>query len=157
MAGGCAHDRHAARCSRVETAVNGTTFDRACRGLAMLAQVGLMVVLLMIGIPTLATIKDQVESGYVPFYFPEPWFIGFVAAPFVIVSVVALALIPWRRGRRRFLILADALAALTASTVMLPYLFANELPIAAMALAIVALALAGSVALRDRAGTLRSA
>lgn len=116
----------------------------------MLANVGLIVVLLTIGVPALASIRDQVGSGYVPPYLGAPWFIGFIAAPFMLAGLVALALVGWHRRIRKYVVLADAIAVVLATTILLPYLFANELPIVAMGLAWGGLLLAGIVAIRER-------
>lgn len=132
------------------TNVNGTPFDRTASGLVILANVGLIVALLAIGAPALASIRGQVGSGYVPPYFGAPWFFGFIAAPFMLAGLVALALVGWRRRTRKYVVLADAITVVAATTILLPYLLANELPVVALALALGGLLLAGTVALRER-------
>ncbi len=105
-----------------------------------LAMSGLLVVM---AAPRMWTITAQMDSGYVP---QDYWIVvALVVIPFVLAALILRGLVVWSRGSRRLLVAADAVVTLACSSVLLMYVFANDLPIVALALSPIALILAAVV------------
>jgi hypothetical protein len=105
-----------------------------------LAMSGLLVAM---AAPQLRTIAAQLDSGYVP---DDYWInIALVIVPFALAALILWGLVVWSRGSRRLLVLTDLVVTLACWSVLVLYVFVNDLPIVAMALSPIALILAAFV------------
>lgn len=108
---------------------------------------------MLMGLPIFArTVGDLVGQGEPTPFSSEPWYLAIVASPVIAAMVVAMALVPWFAGRRRWLVVADCLATIGAWTLMVPFVLVRDLRIAAVwLLAPAALLLAIAVAVAEAA------
>lgn len=120
----------------------------AIRGLVIGLHLALIAVLGAISLPQVVRLKEQLDSGYVP--PATPLLVVLVALPLALGALILRGLVLWWRGRRRFLVSVDGAAVLVCWSVLIIFVMANDLPIAALVLAPAALLGAGFA---PRAGT----
>ncbi|HUP55377.1 MAG TPA: hypothetical protein VM408_07710 [Methylomirabilota bacterium] len=113
----------------------------AIRGLVIGLHVALVAVLAAISLPQVVRVKEQLETGYVPPY--TELLVVLIALPLVLAGLMLRGLVLWWRGQRRFLISVDGAAVLVCWSVLIIFVMANDLPIAALVLAPAALLGAG--------------
>jgi len=98
-------------------------------------------VLILMSAPTIWAIVAQVQSGFVPSgYWLLPALVLYTQASAVLVLI---GIVRWWRGTRRLLVAIDIAVAIASWSIFLPFVFSNDLPIVAVVLSPVALALAG--------------
>jgi hypothetical protein len=102
----------------------------------IVAHIALCVVLVAMVVPELWRVPAQLMSGYVPPWYPM--FVALLATPLILGILVLLTLVPWLRGRRRWLIWVDVTTTVAAWTALLVFLFASDLPLLLLVLAPVA-------------------
>ena len=82
--------------------------------------------------------------------------VALILIPLVLAALILWGLVVWSRGSRRLLVATDAVVTLGCWSVFLMYVFANDLPLVALALSPMALILA-AVAPHPRPGSRSSA
>lgn len=114
-----------------------TTWPKLSTALLAAIHVTLVLTLLAMALPQLRKIPAQVDSGYIP---PDyAIVVGLWTIPIALSVAIVVGLVAWSRGRRRWLVLADA-ATLTASwSVLVIFVFANDVPLVLMCLSPLAL------------------
>ena len=109
------------------------TIRDAMRGPVIGLHLALAVVLAVIALPQVLRLKEQLDSGYMPPY--TLFLVVVVALPLVLAALMMRGLVLWSRGRRGYLIAVDVATALASWSVLLVYVFSNDVPIAAVFLA----------------------
>lgn len=124
------------------------------RWAVVVSNVAMSGLLVVIAAPQLGTIVAQLNSGYVP---DDYWIVvALILIPLVLAALILWGLVVWSRGSRRLLVATDAVVTLGCWSVFLMYVFANDLPLVALALSPMALILA-AVAPHPRPGSRSSA
>ena len=101
-------------------------------GVGVAIHFGLVLILLTMGIPQVFRIRAQLATDHIPNSYE---FVLLIAlTPFVLSALVILALRSWLAGQRRWLIGADIIVILCAFTILVLYVFANDVPLVLMAL-----------------------
>ncbi len=116
---------------------------RVVRWAVVVSNLALSGLLLVMATPQIWTVAAQVGSGNVP---DDYWIVvALVVVPVVLAALIMWGLVVWSRGSRRLLVAADAVVTLACWSILLMYVFANDLPLVALLLSPIALILAAVV------------
>jgi hypothetical protein len=124
------------------------TIGDVIRRLVVALHLVLAAVLIAMSLPRMLTIKEQLDSGYVPPY--TLLLVVLVVLPLLLAGLIVRGLVLWSRERRGFLVAVDTAVMLASWSVLVIFVFANDLPIAAVVLAPIVL-LGAAVAPRAQA------